>query len=75
MGRSKGFMLTGERQHPFYRPRWRRLLIVAAIGLWFLFEAAVSGDALWTIASGAILAFAIWFFLISWQGHEVPPTA
>jgi hypothetical protein len=55
-----------EQHHPFYRPLWRRIAIVVAIGLWLGFEVVYSRDLFWMIIAGCILAYGIWTFFLSW---------
>ncbi|NJM28998.1 MAG: DUF3329 domain-containing protein [Rhizobiales bacterium] len=55
--------------HPFYRPLWRRIVIVAFVAAWFGYE-AYSKDGLWTVLSAAMLGYAIWTFFIAWPKDE-----
>jgi hypothetical protein len=60
-----------DQDHPFYRPLWRRLAIIAVTAAWALFEVFVSGEGLWIVLSCAVFAVSLWTFLIAWQ----PPAA
>ena len=53
--------------HPFYRPLWRRIAIVAVTLAWLAFELLVSQDGFWTVIAGGMAGAALWFFLISWK--------
>ena len=62
-----------EQQHPFYKPLWRRVAIVAAIALWFGYEAVYVREPLWLAVSGGILAYAAWSFLLTWPKKADKP--
>jgi hypothetical protein len=55
-----------DQDHPFYRPLWRRLVIVGLIAAWAAYEIGVVRDPLWMILIGGLLAYAVWNFLITW---------
>ena len=55
--------------HPFYRPLWRRAVIVAVTAAWFGFEALISVSQLWSVISGAVLAYTAWILLFTWKGE------
>ena len=55
--------------HPFFRPLWRRLLVVAVALGWALNE-AVGGNPGWAIIFGAIGVTALWRLLIVYDTHE-----
>lgn len=59
---------------PFYRPRWRRIAIVAVCAGWFLFE-ILSGmrDPFFTPIAGGLFAYSLWVFILNWK--EPPPSA
>jgi hypothetical protein len=56
--------------HPFYKPLWRRLLIVAIVAMWAAYEFLVSKEMLWMSLSAGMLAYAVWVFLIGWKSGE-----
>ncbi|MCB1369443.1 MAG: hypothetical protein KDJ83_00995 [Rhodobacteraceae bacterium] len=61
--------------HPFYRPLWRRLLVVGAALGWALVE-AVSGHPGWALLFGAAGAWAAWGLLIAYPpGRRDPDTS
>ncbi|MGQ0486126.1 MAG: hypothetical protein ACT4SY_12345 [Hyphomicrobiales bacterium] len=64
-----------DQQHPFYKPLWRRVAIVAAVAAWFGYEAIFTRDPLWLAVSGGILAYAAWTLLWTWpKGPAGPET-
>jgi hypothetical protein len=52
--------------HPFFRPLWRRVVIVAVALGWALFE-AVTGSPGWALIFGALGAVALWGLLIAYE--------
>lgn len=63
--------MTPDTRHPFYRPLWRRVLIVAVCLVWgaveFWYEAPFWG----TIALG-LGAYAAWTFLYAYDPDGPP---
>ena len=57
----------GQPDHPFYRPLWRRILIVITTVLWVGFEFFFSHSGLWTVLALAICIYSIWTFLITYR--------
>lgn len=53
--------------HPFYRPLWRRIAIVAVCAAWFLFELLVSHDTLFTPITAGLAAYSAWALLWRWK--------
>lgn len=53
--------------HPFYRPLWRRLVIVGICTAWFLFELLISRDPLFMPITAALAAYTAWVLLWRWQ--------
>lgn len=62
--------------HPFYRPLWRRVLIVAAALGWAAFE-ALQGRPGWALVFAALGAAALWglFIARSPAGEKAPEKA
>jgi hypothetical protein len=59
-----------ELRHPFFRPLWRRWLVVAICFGWAAFE-LVTGSPFWAIIFGAFGATAVWqFFLTPWPEDD-----
>lgn len=59
-------MANREQQHPFYKPLWRRIAIVAVIVLWLGFELYQESGGLWVGLAAAMLAYAIYTFFLTW---------
>jgi len=53
-------------EHPFYRPLWRRILILAVCFGWLLFEVLVSKNPLWMALATAVLAYSAVAFFIAY---------
>jgi hypothetical protein len=64
-------MLLGDLSHPFYKPAWRRVAIVATTVVWFGFEALVAKSMIWAILSGALCLYCAYAFLYAWK--DAPP--
>lgn len=60
-------------KNPFYRPLWRRIVIVVSTGGWAAVEAFISRSGFWAVIFGAIFVFSLWTFIINWK--EPPPEA
>lgn len=65
-------MPLGVHDHPFYRPLWVRLLIVAATAGWAAFEAFVVRDGFWTVLAVAVAAYCVVAFLIRFPRNPPP---
>ncbi len=63
-------MFEKEQQHPFYKPLWVRLVLLAFCGGWFAFELLYSKDALFTTISGLAVAYVVWAFFLGWPGAQ-----
>ena len=69
-------MKIADRDHPFYRPLWRRIAIVALVAGWAAYEILVAQEGFWTMLSLAFLAYAVYIFLLDWKpGPDAPPKA
>jgi hypothetical protein len=71
-------MAFKEQQHPFYKPLWRRVVIVLVIAGWLGFELYTGQGGLWVALSGGMLAYAIYIFFLTWprggpKDDETPP--
>jgi hypothetical protein len=58
-------MLLGTNDHPFYKPLWRRIAIVAVTAGWALFEFYTQQSGLWIGLATAVCLYSIWTFLIT----------
>lgn len=52
--------------HPFYRPLWRRILIVAVCLGWAAVE-ALTREPFWAILVGAVGIYAAWMLLLNFN--------
>jgi hypothetical protein len=57
--------------HPFFRPLWIRIAIVAACGLWTALEVA-AGAAAWAVLFGGLGLYAAWRFFVTFNPREKP---
>ena len=67
-----------EQQHPFYKPLWRRVMIVAVIFFWLFFEIYTGSSEIWIVLALAMLAYAVYTFFLTWPkddppGQNMPP--
>ncbi len=67
-------MALNQKDSEFFRPLWRRVVLIAAVAGWFGFEVLVSRDQLWMALTGIALAYAVWNFIIRWP-KDVPGAA
>lgn len=61
-----------EQQHPFYKPLWRRVMIVAVIFFWLCFEIYTSSSEIWIVLALAMLAYAVYTFFLTWPKDDPP---
>lgn len=64
-------MRPREQDHPFYKPLWRRVVIVIVIALWLAFEIFKGSGGLWLALAAGALAYAVYTFFITWP-KETP---
>jgi hypothetical protein len=53
-------------QHPFFRPLWRRVVIVLGTALWAGFE-AMNGETAWALAFAAVALYCAWQFFVAFK--------
>ncbi|WP_136441012.1 hypothetical protein [Pacificoceanicola onchidii] len=56
-------------QHPFFRPLWRRIVIVVVALGWALIELAL-GNGLWALVFGAIGVYCAHQFFVAFDPQE-----
>ncbi|WP_417686289.1 DUF3329 domain-containing protein [Roseibium sp.] len=61
--------MTSDSQHPFFRPLWRRIAIVAFCASWAAFE-FYNGNETWGWITLAITAYGAWTFLFAYTAPE-----
>jgi hypothetical protein len=66
-------MKIADVDHPFYRPLWRRVTLVAVLACWTAVEAFVFRDSTWMIISGGLLVYATLLFLVRWPHKTDKP--
>ena len=64
---------VSDLNHPFYRPLWRRVALVAVTGAWACYENFVVKDPMWMVLTAGIFVYAAWVFLIKWVDPEDKP--
>lgn len=52
--------------HPFYRPLWRRIAIVAVAFAWAAFELS-NGETTWAAVFGLIALYCGWSLLVAYK--------
>ena len=58
-----------DASHPFYRPLWRRVAIVAVTAGWALIEYRKDAP-IWALLFAAISAWCAWFFFVVYEEEE-----
>jgi hypothetical protein len=61
-------------EHPFFRPLWRRIAVVAACAVWTAVEYA-GGSSTWALIALAVTAYGAWqfFYLYKPVDESVAP--
>jgi hypothetical protein len=55
--------------HPFYRPAWRRYLIVGATFAWAFVEYS-NDNAVWAYLFAAIGGYLAWHLILTWRDSD-----
>ncbi|MEM0949725.1 MAG: hypothetical protein AAGK37_20170 [Pseudomonadota bacterium] len=55
--------------HPFFRPAWRRYLVVAVPFLWARLEVSY-GSMIWAYLSAGIGGYLAWHLLLNWNDKD-----
>lgn len=68
--------MTSDNNHPFFKPLWRRVAILAVVLAWSGFE-WWNGETIWGVMTLMIAAYAVWVFFVKYdpdahQGSEPP---
>ncbi|MCC6206466.1 MAG: DUF3329 domain-containing protein [Hyphomicrobiales bacterium] len=64
-----------DNEHPFFRPLWRRILLVAVCVGWSIFEFSMDAPT-WGYIALAFAAYGAWQFLLNYKPPaEQPPAA
>jgi hypothetical protein len=56
-----------DRGHPFYKPLWRRIALVAFTGTWAAVELIYLQSGLFSALFLGLFAYAVWVFLLTWD--------
>jgi len=54
---------------PWFKPLWRRLLVLAVIAGWCGFEWFVGHDQFWQLITLAALAYGVWIFILNFDNE------
>lgn len=60
-----------DNQHPFFRPLWRRLAVIAVCAIWAAVEFA-AGTPFWGTLAAGMAAYGVWTFLINYKPLDEP---
>lgn len=55
-----------DQNHPFFRPLWRRIALVAFCAAWSVFEFS-TGSGFWGTLAGGMAVLGAWQFLITYK--------
>lgn len=58
-----------DHEHPFFRPLWRRIAVVALCAGWSIFE-YTSGQQMWGMIAAGFTAYAVWQFFYLYKPAE-----
>jgi hypothetical protein len=62
-----------DRDHPFYKPLWRRIVLVCVLAAWSVFETFVTHEPLWSTIAIGLFVICVWQFLITWPKPDQQP--
>lgn len=60
-----------DHEHPFFRPLWRRVAVVAVCAAWSIFEFS-NGATMWGTIAGGFTAYAVWQFFFLYKEPAEP---
>jgi hypothetical protein len=60
-----------DAEHPFFRPLWRRVAVVAFCAVWAAWE-WWNANTLWATMVGALGAYGAWTFLLNYSPPPLP---
>jgi hypothetical protein len=63
-----------DSEHPFFRPRWRRIVLVVFCAAWAVFE-FWNGQAFWGTLAVGMAAYGAWEFLWNYAPKDAVPSA
>ncbi len=75
-------MAANQTDTDFFRPLWRRAVVIAVVAGWFGYEAFFSKDPLWITLTAVALAYCVWNLFLRFPkdppgstGSGTPPAA
>ncbi|MDQ6434347.1 DUF3329 domain-containing protein [Mesorhizobium sp. LHD-90] len=61
--------MANDRDHPWLRPLWRRVAIVAVCAAWSALE-FYSGQPFWGVLAGGMGVYGAWMYLLNYPKPE-----
>ncbi len=61
--------LLKDYEHPFFRPLWRRIVVVAVCAIWSVIEFA-TGTPFWGVIALGFAGYAVWQFFYLYKPVE-----
>jgi hypothetical protein len=61
-----GYVFSDIHSHPFYKPLWRRVAIVASLAAWTGFEIYNGSSPFWFMIFGALTIFCFWTMFVTY---------
>ena len=62
-----------DRDHPFFRPLYRRVLVTLFCAAWAAWE-VYNGERMWSYIAMGITAYSFWVFLLTYDRDREKPT-
>jgi hypothetical protein len=62
-----------DRDHPFYKPLWRRIVLICVLAGWSAFEIFFTKEPMWMAVAVGLLVISAWQFLITWPKPDQRP--
>jgi hypothetical protein len=60
---------------PWFKPLWRRVIVIAIIAVWCGWEWLYTHDQFWGMITLAALAYGVWIFIINFDNELAKETA
>jgi hypothetical protein len=61
-----------DAEHPFFRPLWRRIAVVAVCAAWAALEYS-NGQTMWATIAGGMALYGAWLFLLTYKAPAQTP--
>lgn len=62
--------MVKDSEHPFFRPLWRRIALVAVCLVWAGVE-IVAGETMWALIAGGATCYAFWQFVLRYSPPDI----